>query len=109
MIAIGGGGGCALATVGAASHLWGDAAFLAGFAFACLLTALGVYVLIAEFIGGIGRIKFPLPPTRHEREAKRRVGLSSSSWKRDVMRQLQADASRAKSEPPEDQARRDDK
>jgi hypothetical protein len=50
--------------------LWGDDYFLAGFTVACVLAALGVYVLVAEFIGGIGPLKFPLPPTRHEREPK---------------------------------------
>jgi hypothetical protein len=64
---IGGVGAGTLATVGAGSHLWGDDSFLAGFAFACLLVALGVYALVGEFIGGL-----PLPATRHEREERRR-------------------------------------
>lgn len=72
LVGIGGVGGGTLATVGAGSHLWGDNAFLAGFAFACLVTAAGVYVLIAEFIGGL-----PLPPTRHEREARRSQAAQS--------------------------------
>jgi hypothetical protein len=69
--AIGAPCGVALAIWGASSHLWADDYFLAGVAFACLLTAIGVYVLIAEFIGGVGRVRFPLPPTRSEREAER--------------------------------------
>jgi hypothetical protein len=54
--------GGVLATVAASAHLWGHLALLAGFVVACLLAALGVYVLIAEFISDL-----PLPPTRHER------------------------------------------
>jgi hypothetical protein len=67
LVAIGAAGGGTLATVGASSHLWSDDDFLAGFAFACLLVALGVYALVGEFIGGL-----PLPATRHEREGRRR-------------------------------------
>jgi hypothetical protein len=66
LVAIGVAGGGTLATIGASSHLWGDDRFLAGFAFACLLVALGVYALVGEFIGGL-----PLPATRHERERRR--------------------------------------
>lgn len=62
--------GTALAIWGAASHLWGDSYFLAGFAASCALTALGLYALIGEFFGGIGPLPFPLPPTRHERAAR---------------------------------------
>jgi len=62
LVTIGGTVGAGLAFWGATSHLWGDDYFLAGFVVACLLTALGVYVLVAEFIGGL-----PLPPTRYER------------------------------------------
>ncbi len=76
LVVIGGGGGGTLAAIGASSHLWGDHLFLAGFAFACLLTALGVYVLVAEFIGGMGPLRFPLPATRQERE----VTASETSW-----------------------------
>jgi hypothetical protein len=65
--AIGAPSGVALAIWGASSHLWSDDYFLAGFAAACLLTAIGLYVLVAEFIGDL-----PLPLTRHEREARRR-------------------------------------
>ncbi len=68
-VAIGAPLGVGLGVWGATSHLWSHDAFLAGFAAACALTALGVYVLTAEFIGGIGPIKFPLPLTRREREA----------------------------------------
>jgi hypothetical protein len=68
---IGAPSGVALAIWGASSHLWGDDYFLAGFAFACLLTTVGVYVLVAEFIGNVGPITLRLPPTRYEREAKR--------------------------------------
>lgn len=67
LVAIGVPVGVGLAMWGATSHLWSDEFFLAGFIVACLLTALGVYVLIAEFFGGMGPIRFPLPPTRHER------------------------------------------
>ncbi len=66
LVAIGGVSAGTLASVGAGSHLWGDDVFLAGFAFACLLVALGVYVLVGEFIANL-----PLPPTRHEREERR--------------------------------------
>lgn len=66
LVALGGVGAGTLATVGTDSHLWGDESFLAGFAFACLLVALGVYALVGEFIGGL-----PLPATRHEREERR--------------------------------------
>ena len=66
LVGIGGVGAGTLATVGAGSHLWGHADFLAGFAFACLLVVLGVYVLVGEFIA-----ELPLPPTRHEREERR--------------------------------------
>jgi hypothetical protein len=66
--AIGGAVGVALAVWGATTHLWNDDYFLAGFVIACFITALGIYVLLAEFIGGIGPIKFPLPRTRLERE-----------------------------------------
>jgi len=67
LVGIGAVGSGTLATVGASLHLWGDDSFLAGFAFACLLVALGVYALVGEFIGGL-----PLPATRHEREERRR-------------------------------------
>jgi hypothetical protein len=67
LVAIGVPVGVGLAMWGATSHLWGDGFFLAGFIGACLLVALGVYVLVAEFIGGIGPLSFPLPRTRHER------------------------------------------
>ncbi len=67
LVAIGGAGAGTLATVGASSHLWGDNAFLAGFAFACLLVILGMYVLVGEFIADL-----PLPLTRREREESRR-------------------------------------
>jgi hypothetical protein len=67
LVGIGCVGAGTLATVGAGSHLWGRGGFLSGFAFACLLVALGVYVLVGEFIGGL-----PLPATRHEREERRR-------------------------------------
>jgi hypothetical protein len=67
LVGIGAVGAGTLATVGAGLHLWGDAGLLAGFALACLLVALGVYVLVGEFIGGL-----PLPATRHEREERRR-------------------------------------
>jgi hypothetical protein len=67
LVAIGGVGAGTLATVGAGSHLWDEDTFLAGFAFACLLVVLGVYVLVGEFIGGL-----PMPPTRREREERRR-------------------------------------
>jgi len=70
LVAIGAPVGAGLALWGATSHLWGDDYFLAGFAASCGLTALGIYVLLAEFIGGIGPLRFPLPPTRHEREAE---------------------------------------
>lgn len=59
LVGIGGAGAGTLATIGAGSHLWGDDVFLAGFALACLLVVLGVYVLA-------------LPLTRHEREEWRR-------------------------------------
>lgn len=62
LVVIGASVGAALATWGAGSHLWGDDAFLAGFAAAAALTGLGVYALVGEFIGGL-----PLPPTRYER------------------------------------------
>jgi hypothetical protein len=71
--AIGGGAAGVLAAIGAGSHLWGDVPFLVGFAAACALTLLGVYVLVAEFIGGIGPVRFRLPLTRREREAQRRT------------------------------------
>jgi len=67
LTAIGAPVGTALAIWGASSHLWDDGYFLAGFAVSCLLTVLGVYALIGEFFGGIGVVRFPLPPTRHER------------------------------------------
>lgn len=67
LVGTGGVGAGTLATVGASSHLWGDDSFLAGFALACLLVALGLYVLVGEFIGGL-----PLPATRREREERRR-------------------------------------
>ncbi|HEY2767239.1 MAG TPA: hypothetical protein VGI76_03225 [Solirubrobacteraceae bacterium] len=63
--------GISLGVWGAGAHLWSDDYFLAGFAAALLLTLLGFYVLIAEFIGGVGPIKFPLPPTRFERAQQR--------------------------------------
>ena len=70
-MAIGATAGVGLAVWSATSHLWSDYYFLAGFALACALTVLGLYVLIAEFFGGIGPFRFPLPPTRHEREARK--------------------------------------
>ena len=69
LVAIGAPTGLGLGLYGASSHLWGHEVFLAGFILACVLTTIGVYVLIAEFIGGIGPLRFPLPPTRLEREA----------------------------------------
>ncbi len=67
LVGIGCVGAGTLATVGAGSHLWSDDAFLAAFAFACLLVVLGVYVLVGEFIADL-----PLPLTRREREERRR-------------------------------------
>lgn len=64
-VAIGATAGTALGVWGASSHLWGDGYFLAGFVAACALTMIGIYALVAEFIGGL-----PLPPTRHEREQR---------------------------------------
>lgn len=66
LLLVGTAGAGTLVTVGAGSHLWGHEAFLAGFALACLLVALGAYALFAEFIGGL-----PLPPTRRERAERR--------------------------------------
>lgn len=68
-MAIGATTGVGLAVWSATAHLWNDGWFLAGFAAGCALTLAGVYVLVAEFIGGIGPLKFPLPLTRREREA----------------------------------------
>ena len=68
LVGLGAVGAGTLATVGASAHLWADATFLAGFALACLLVALGVYALVGEFIGGL-----PLPPTRRERERRRQA------------------------------------
>lgn len=67
LVTIGGVGIGTLASVGASSHLWGDDVFLGGFAGACLLVTLGVYVLVGAFI-----VDLPLPPTRSEREDRRR-------------------------------------
>jgi hypothetical protein len=67
LVGLGTVGAGTLATVGASAHLWGHDIFLTGFAFACLLLALGGYVLVAEFLGGL-----PLPLTRRERDARRR-------------------------------------
>lgn len=79
-VSIGAAIGAALGIWGASSHLWGDDYFLAGFALACLLMTIGVYVLIAEFFGGVGPLRFPLPPTRHERdEADRGVEAALAS------------------------------
>ena len=66
LVGLGAVGAGTLATIGSGAHLWGDDVFLAGFAFACLLVALGVYALVGEFIGGL-----PLPPTRRERHDQR--------------------------------------
>ena len=81
-VAIGATVGVGLAVWGATAHLWADGYFLAGFAATCLLTALGVYALIAEFLGGVGPVRFPLPPTRQEREAKPgRHETSPDAWR----------------------------
>jgi hypothetical protein len=77
-VVIGATAGVGLAVWGATSHLWSDDLFVAGFVVACAMTALGLYVLIAEFIGGIGPLRFPLPPTRHEREAKHALPSGSA-------------------------------
>jgi hypothetical protein len=74
LVGLGAVGGGSLATVGASSHLWGDDVFLAGFAFACLLVALGVYTLVGEFIGGL-----PLPATRQERVDRRQRAQRAST------------------------------
>jgi len=63
--------GISLGVWAAGSHLWSDVYFLAGFVAALVLTLLGFYVLIAEFIGGAGPVSFPLPPTRLERAQRR--------------------------------------
>jgi hypothetical protein len=76
-VVIGATAGVGLAVWGATSHLWSDGLFLAGFVVACAITALGLYALIAEFIGGIGPLRFPLPPTRHEREGKHALPIGS--------------------------------
>ena len=65
LLAVGVAAGGVLATLAASSHLWGRCPFLLGFFTACLLAALGVYVLIAEFFGFL-----PLPPTRYERTSQ---------------------------------------
>lgn len=100
LAAIGAPTGAGLAVWGATSHLWGDGFFLAGFGVACLLTVLGVYVLIAEFLGGIGPLRFPLPPTRHERETKRSGGpprppqspVGPSPWARSPLERAVVDS-----------------
>lgn len=74
LLLFGGGVGGVLGAVGASAHLWGDDAFLAGFALSCLVCALGGYALVAVFFGGIGPIALPLPRLKFEREAKRRAG-----------------------------------
>lgn len=67
LVVIGVSVGTGLGLYGASSHLWGDWVFLVGFAFASVLFALGIYVLVAEFIGRIGPLQLPLPQTRLER------------------------------------------
>jgi len=94
LAAIGATSGVALAIWGGSSHQWGDDYFLAGFATACTFTALGVYVLVAEFIGGIGPLRFPLPLTRHERlsseplpwpnQVLSEVGQRMAEWSHDL-------------------------
>jgi hypothetical protein len=81
--------GAALAVWGASSHLWGDDYFLAGFSLACLLTTVGVYVLVAEFIGEIGPLKLRLPRTRYEREAERETPLQRARAHVDAARARQ--------------------
>jgi hypothetical protein len=78
LVAIGVPVGAGLAIWAATAHLWSDRFFLAGFIGACLLTALGIYVLLAEFFGGIGPIRFPLPPTRHERAQAAEASVNDS-------------------------------
>ena|ERR1700680_3624207 len=62
LVGVGALAGVSFGLWGAGEHLWGDDYFLAGFAASLLITMLGLYVLLAEFIGGIGPIRLPLPP-----------------------------------------------
>lgn len=78
LLLLGGGVGGALGAVGASSHLWSDDAFLAGFALSCLIGAVGVYVLVAAFFGGIGPIRLPLPPLVFEKGGKDKKGQAVS-------------------------------
>ncbi len=70
LVSVGALAGVSFGLWGAGEHLWGDDYFLAGFAASLLIAMLGLYVLLAEFIGGIGPVRLPLPLTRREREAK---------------------------------------
>jgi hypothetical protein len=86
LLGLGTAGGGTLATIGAVSHLWGDDAFLAGFALSCLLAALGLYGLLAGIFGS------PLPPTRLERAGRRKPAQSEPL--------SPAEASRSARRPP---------